>query len=58
MGESGPAQVAAGLGAVVTDFDKRGLNFKRQDEYASVNYYSNVLRGENGDIDAELAQSK
>jgi hypothetical protein len=54
-GESGPAQISAGLGEMITDFEKRGLPFKRQDEYASANYYSNVLdAGSNGMIEAEL----
>lgn len=58
MGESGPVQVAVGLGDVVIDFHKRGLRFKRSDEYASQNYYSNVLRGAHGAIEAELAASR
>lgn len=58
MGESGPVQVAAGLGDVVTDFDKRGMRFERKDEYASQNYYSNVLRGKHGRVDAELSASE
>ncbi|KLT38965.1 hypothetical protein CC85DRAFT_266218 [Cutaneotrichosporon oleaginosum] len=55
MGESGPVQVGVGLGDVVTDFQRRGLKFRRKDEYASQNYYSNVLRGKHGLIEAELA---
>lgn len=58
MGESAPFQVAAGLGDVVTDFHQRGLEFKRKDEYASQNYYSNVLSGAGGKIEAELSASK
>ncbi len=58
MGESGPVQVAVGLGAVVTDFEKRGLDFARADEYASQNYYSNILRSRHGNIEAEMAASE
>jgi hypothetical protein len=58
MGESGPVQVAAGLGEVVTDFEKRGLDFERADEYASQNYYSNILRSAHGNIEAEMAASE
>ncbi|ORY26128.1 glycosyl hydrolase family 92-domain-containing protein [Naematelia encephala] len=54
MGESGPSQISAGLGAVVTDFDKRGLPFQRSTEYASANYYTNVLDAGVGDIFAEM----
>lgn len=57
-GESGPSQISVGLGDVVTDFDKRGLPFRRQDEYASPNYYSNVLQaGANGKIEVEMSAS-
>ncbi|KAK8864700.1 hypothetical protein IAR55_001952 [Kwoniella newhampshirensis] len=55
MGESGPAQISAGLGNVVTDFEARGLPFKKEDEYASANYYSNALdAGEHGSIQVEM----
>ncbi|RSH89012.1 hypothetical protein EHS25_002674 [Saitozyma podzolica] len=58
MGESGPAQLSAGLGEVETEFEARGLSFRKEDEYASANYYSNVLdAGEHGKIQAELAAS-
>lgn len=57
MGESGPVQVHAGLGPVVTDFLRRAMPFKREDEYASANYYANVLRGYHGDVRAELSAS-
>ncbi|GMK53915.1 hypothetical protein CspeluHIS016_0105010 [Cutaneotrichosporon spelunceum] len=55
MGESAPVQLAPGLGDVVTDFHGRGLAFRRADEYASQNYYSNILRGRHGRIEAEMA---
>lgn len=58
MGESGPVQVAAGLGEVVTDFERRGMEFKRRDEYASQNYYSNVLSGPGGIVEAEMTASE
>jgi hypothetical protein len=41
---------------VETEFEARGLSFRKEDEYASANYYSNVLdAGEHGKIQAELA---
>ncbi|BEI84098.1 hypothetical protein CcaverHIS002_0407020 [Cutaneotrichosporon cavernicola] len=55
MGESGPVQLGVGLGDVVTDFHGRGLEFDRRDEYASQNYYSNVLQSKHGNIEAEMA---
>ncbi|KAL1411539.1 hypothetical protein Q8F55_002501 [Vanrija albida] len=55
MGESGPVQIATGLGEVVTDFDARGLAFDKRDEYASPNYYSVGLKGADGSINAELS---
>jgi hypothetical protein len=55
MGESGPAQIGVGLGNVVTDFDARGLAFDRRDEYASANYYRNILRGKEGTVEAEMS---
>lgn len=58
MGESGPVQIATGLGEVVTDFDARGLSFDKRDEYASPNYYSVGLKGADGSINAELAASE
>lgn len=58
MGESGPAQLSAGLGRVVTEFHARGLSFRREDEYASGNYYVNTLRAEEGTIRAELTASE
>ena len=59
IGESGPSQISAGLGTVVTDFETRGLPFKRENEYASSNYYSNVLdAGKEGDIVAEMTASR
>jgi len=40
----------------VTDFEERGLPFKKDDEYASANYYSNVLdAGKEGKIFAEMS---
>ena len=56
-GESGPAQIFAGLGTVITDFADRGLHFRKEDEYASANYYSNVLDGAHGNIAAEMTAS-
>lgn len=59
MGESGPVQVMAGHGEVETDFDKRALPFKRENEYASVNYYSNVLAlNKEDNIGVELSAGK
>lgn len=59
MGESGPVQVMAGHGTVVTDFDKRALTFKREDEYASPNYYSNVMDlGEGDKLGLEMSSSE
>lgn len=58
MGESGPAQIFAGLGNVVTDFEKRGLDFDRADEYASANYYRNVLQAPHGNIEVEMSASE
>jgi hypothetical protein len=41
---------------VVTEFEARGLSFRKEDEYASANYYLNVLdAGGHGKIQAELA---
>lgn len=57
MGESGPAQIAAGLGRVVADFEKRGLDFDRKDEYASANYYRNVLKAKDGAVEVEMSAS-
>jgi DNA phosphorothioation-dependent restriction protein DptG len=58
-GESGPAQLAVGLGEVITDFHARGLPFDRTDEYASINYYENVLQAADGDrIRAQLTASE
>lgn len=58
-GESGPSQISAGLGAVVTDFDERGLLFKKEDEYASPNYYSNILDAEQeGSLFVEMSASR
>lgn len=49
----------AGLGEVVTDFDKRSLPFDRQEEYASSSYYRTVLdAGGAGKVEAELASSE
>ncbi|ADV23805.1 alpha-1,2-mannosidase [Cryptococcus gattii E566] len=57
MGESGPVEISPGLGTtIITDFDKRGLPFKREDEYASANYYRNLLdAGDNGEIQVEMS---
>ncbi|KIR34315.1 alpha-1,2-mannosidase [Cryptococcus deuterogattii MMRL2647] len=57
MGESGPVEISPGLGTIiVTDFDKRGLPFKREDEYASANYYRNLLDArDNGEIQVEMS---
>ncbi|OWZ72964.1 hypothetical protein AYX14_01548 [Cryptococcus neoformans] len=57
MGESGPIEISPGLDTtIVTDFDKRGLPFKREDEYASANYYRNLLdAGDNGEIEVEMS---
>lgn len=59
IGESGPVEISPGLGtAIVTDFDKRGLPFKGEDEYASANYYRNLLdAGDNGEIEVEMSAS-
>ncbi|WWD16987.1 hypothetical protein CI109_101423 [Kwoniella shandongensis] len=58
MGESGPAQISGGLGQVVTDFEARGLPFSREDEYASANYYRNLLdAGKEGKIEVEMTAS-
>jgi hypothetical protein len=44
---------------VVTDFAARALQFNKKDEYASANYYSNVLdAGANGNIYAEMSASR
>lgn len=49
---------SASLGTVVTGFDERGLPFRKEDEYASANYYSNILdAGKNGKIHAEMTAS-
>ena len=58
MGESGPAQISIGLGGIETDFEKRALPFDKRNEYASANYYSNLLHAPGGDIFTELAASK
>jgi len=58
MGESGPAQLAVGLGNVVTDFEERGLRFERRDEYASANYYRNLLGAKEGNIEVEMTASE
>ena len=57
MGESGPSQISPGLGHVETDFAKRGLPFNKEDEYASANYYRNVLNAKAGFIEAEMTAS-
>ncbi|WRT66686.1 uncharacterized protein IL334_003646 [Kwoniella shivajii] len=56
MGESGPTEMHASLGEIITDFSERGLSFDKKDEYASTNYYSNVLdAGSNkGTIEIEI----
>jgi hypothetical protein len=59
LGESGQSVVSAGLGEVVTDFDKRGLRFYREREYASPNYYRTLLNDEKrGHILAEMSASE
>ena len=59
LGESGPAQISAGLGTVKTNFEDRGLPFDKADEYASANYYRNVLdAGSEGKIEAEMTASE
>jgi hypothetical protein len=59
LGESGPVQIAAGLGRVVTDFQARALPFNKEDEYASANYYSNILDvGTESHIKAEMSASE
>ncbi|KAK4690007.1 hypothetical protein P7C73_g123, partial [Tremellales sp. Uapishka_1] len=57
MGESGPAQISAGLGRLKTSFEDRGLHFRRENEYASQNYYSNLLEGVEGQIGVEMSAS-
>jgi hypothetical protein len=59
LGESGQSVVSVGLGEVVTDFDKRGLRFYREREYASPNYYRTLLNDEKrGHILAEMSASE
>jgi hypothetical protein len=58
-GESGPVQISAGLGSVLTDFNARGLPFDKSDEYASINYYENTLKaGDAARIRAQMTASK
>ncbi|WWC62224.1 uncharacterized protein I303_104819 [Kwoniella dejecticola CBS 10117] len=58
MGESGSVEIHASLGRVITDFQKRGLPFKRKDEYASANYYRNLLdAGQDGKVEIEMSAS-
>ncbi|WVQ67420.1 uncharacterized protein L199_005616 [Kwoniella botswanensis] len=57
MGESGPVEIHASLGEVITDFEKRGLTFKREDEYASPNYYRNLLDAGNNKGELEIEMS-
>ncbi|WWC69881.1 uncharacterized protein I206_103824 [Kwoniella pini CBS 10737] len=58
MGESGPVEIHGSLGEVLTDFDKRGLSFRREDEYTSPNYYRNLLdAGEKGKVEIEMTAS-
>ncbi|OCF43056.1 hypothetical protein I317_03150 [Kwoniella heveanensis CBS 569] len=55
MGESAPSEISAGLGEPITDFHQRGLPFERKDEYASPNYYRNLLdAGDQGKIRVEM----
>ncbi|KAL7422033.1 hypothetical protein Q5752_003806 [Cryptotrichosporon argae] len=58
MGESGPVQLAAGVGDVVTDFEARGLPFGKADEYASANYYANLLDTGRGKLGVELSATE
>ncbi|WVQ99719.1 hypothetical protein IAU59_006861 [Kwoniella sp. CBS 9459] len=56
MGESAPSEISAGLGEPITDFQQRGLPFNREDEYASPNYYRNILdAGNQGKIQVEMS---
>ncbi|WWC88991.1 uncharacterized protein L201_003908 [Kwoniella dendrophila CBS 6074] len=57
MGESGPTEIHASLGEVITDFAKRGLSFDRKDEYASPNYYRNLLDAgkDKGKVEIEMS---
>ncbi|WVW84279.1 hypothetical protein I302_106309 [Kwoniella bestiolae CBS 10118] len=59
MGESGPVEIHASLGEVITDFAQRGLSFKREDEYASPNYYRNLLDAGDvkGKVEIEMSAS-
>ncbi|WVR06761.1 hypothetical protein IAU60_003796 [Kwoniella sp. DSM 27419] len=58
MGESAPTEVSAGLGDPITDFNARGLPFNREEEYASPNYYRNLLNaGEKGSIEVEMTST-
>jgi hypothetical protein len=56
-GESGPVQISPGFGELETTFESRGMDFRRSDEYASANYYSNILRAAGGNIKAEMTAS-
>ena len=49
--------VYPGIGTLVTDFEERGLDFAKDDEYASASYYRTLLHGKNGAIEAEIAAS-
>lgn len=42
----------------MTDFDSRGLPFDKADEYASINYYENVLQAGEDRIRTQLTASK
>ncbi|WVQ79626.1 hypothetical protein IAT38_001726 [Cryptococcus sp. DSM 104549] len=56
MGESAPFEISPGLGTSSAGYDEtRGLPFKREDEYASANYYRNVMdAGDDGSIEVEM----
>ncbi|ODN72681.1 hypothetical protein L202_08120 [Cryptococcus amylolentus CBS 6039] len=58
MGESAPLEVSPSLANTPKVlFDDRALPFDRSDEYASPNYYRNLLKDEGGHVEAELTAS-
>ncbi|TYJ52195.1 hypothetical protein B9479_007210 [Cryptococcus floricola] len=58
MGESAPLEISPSLATTPQVlFADRALPFERSEEYASVNYYRNLLKDEGGRVEVELTAS-
>ncbi|WVQ77907.1 hypothetical protein IAR50_007613 [Cryptococcus sp. DSM 104548] len=58
MGESAPLEISPSFAkAPRVHFDDRALSFERSEEYASPNYYRNLLNDEGGVLEGELTAS-